>query len=631
MRGGVLAAVVVIALSGAMVAQNDVLGSHNLSLGGGSPTKGGLDACLFCHAPHSGVGQGPLWSQKLSTQQGYALYTKDSSTTMSNTEVQPSIGVHSNLCLSCHDGTVAPGQNIPYGQIQMNGSMRAADVFGTNLQGSHPFSLKLPLVDSPNLVSGLASSGTTADPLHQVKLVGGNVECTSCHNPHSQIVDKVSMNFLVRDSVDGQLCLSCHEINARTVGGKTNPLAQWATSVHAIATNTITSTNLGSYGSVAHNSCLSCHMPHNSIAGARLLRGPVPAPASVDSATQSCMTCHNGGSNISPAIPNVYAEFAKKGHPFPQGANAHDAAESAVLNNNRHATCVDCHESHSANKVTSFNVAPAIRLSQNGAVGVRGDDGTTILNPAVNQYETCLRCHGTSGGKPTSSTLGYIPAWLVSVPGDPFDVRRQFAASAVSSHPVMHARTGNLEPSLLPSIWNLDGATAGRSLGGGTQIFCTDCHNSDDNREFGGVGPAGPHGSQYDHIFERRYEFSRVGVAGPGTAVLNLYPSPSTSPNCSSFPCASPYALCAKCHDLNNVLSDAAGSFQQHKRHVNDDGFSCSVCHTGHGVPQAGTTTGQRLINFDVNVVAPNASGPITYNPGSQSCTLTCHGHQHGS
>ena len=48
----------------------------------------------------------------------------------------------------------------------------------------------------------------------------------------------------------------------------------------------------------------------------------------------------------------------------------------------------------------------------------------------------------------------------------------------------------------------------------GTRILCTDCHNSDDNREFGGTGPSGPHGSIFHHILERRYEFGQAALPG---------------------------------------------------------------------------------------------------------------------
>ena len=79
----------------------------------------------------------------------------------------------------------------------------------------------------------------------------------------------------------------------------------------------------------------------------------------------------------------------------------------------------------------------------------------------------------------------------------------------------MHTRSSAFpQPSLLPNMLNLDGVTQGRAMG--TQILCTDCHNSDDNREFGGTGANGPHGSRWTHILERRYEFSQAIYAGPG-------------------------------------------------------------------------------------------------------------------
>ncbi len=600
----------------------DVLGAHNLSPSGTSPITGNLEPCMFCHAPHSGVAgtSAGLWSQKLSAQ----TYTAYTSTTLHNTQQQPPLGGPSSLCLSCHDGTVAVGQTVPYGTITMTGAMKTADVFGSNLQGSHPFSLKLPLSDSPDLVSTLTSSSTTADPLKQVTLVGKNVECTSCHTPHSQSIDKISQNFLVRDNSSGQMCLACHEVNTRTVNGQTNPLAQWSGSIHAQAGNvTAGGANLGSYSNVAQNACLSCHMPHDAILGARLLRGPVPSVPNMDATTQNCMACHNGSTNISPAILNVYAEFAKIAHPYATGTNAHDAAEPVLLNNNRHATCADCHNAHSSLAVSSFAspAPPAIRPSQNGVSGISATDGTSILNPAVNQYDNCLRCHGTSAGKQTQAVFGYLPVWAVAA-GDPLNVIPQFSVSATSSHPVFHDRSSPLpQPSLLGYMWNLNGTTQGRPMG--TRILCTDCHNSDDNREFGGVGPNGPHGSQFLHILERRYEFSQVAAgAGPGTAIQNLFPNPILTPAG-----AGPYSLCAKCHDLSLVVANT--SFTEHARHIND-GFSCSTCHTAHGMgATSATISGERLVNFDLNVVAPNGSNPIAYSRATNSCSLTCHNHAH--
>ena len=611
----VLAATVKAQVSG------DVLGSHNLSLSGTSPVKGALDPCLFCHVPHSGVQtpNGALWSQTLSSQ----VYKSYGSTTLHNTSQQPMLGGDSSLCLSCHDGTVAVGQTVPSGQIQMSGNMFPADKFGTDLQGSHPFSLKTPMVDAPDLVQSLTTSHTTADPLHAVKLINNDVECTSCHTPHSQMVDTVSKNFLVRDGSSGQLCLSCHEVNPRTVNGQSNGLSQWTGSIHATSGVAIANgPALGSYATVAQNACLSCHMPHNSLAGPRLLRGPQPAVPNMDSATQTCMTCHNGGSNISPAIPNIYAEFSKIAHPYPSGANLHDAGETPLLNNNRHATCVDCHSPHASMQQSSFGtpLPPAVRPPQTGSIGISATDGTTVVTPSVNQYETCLRCHGNSTGKQALVIFGYLPLRAVVNGSDALNLIPQMTATAASSHPVVHDRTSALpQPSLLPYMLQLDGKTQGRAMG--TRIYCTDCHNADDNREFGGTGPNGPHGSKWTHLLERSYEASQAPA--PGQAITNPFPNPDLSVN-------GPYALCGKCHDLQTQIENNT-SWALHSQHIND-GFSCSVCHTAHGMgPGTANVTGERLVNFDLNVVGQNGSALITYDRSTGTCSLTCHNHAHGS
>jgi len=598
--------------------QADTLGMHNLTVASGSPvTVQGSLGCTFCHAPHSGLGGvTPLWNQTLS-QQTYTPYT--STTYKQKGSTQPILGKSSSLCLSCHDGTVAIGQTAVYGKIPVTGSMNNQDVFGTNLSGSHPFSLVLPMKDSPDLVATLATRGVTADPTKAVKLVAGNVECTSCHNPHAQAIDPIAQNFLVRDSSSGQLCLACHDPN-RVINGQVNLLSGWTGSIHAVATNQVASSaHVGSYLTVAVNACTSCHMEHSASGPARLLRSATPAAPGVDASTQDCLTCHYGGTNISPAAPNVYSEFSKISHLLPAGTNGHDAAETAVLNNNRHATCVDCHSAHASNQLSLFTAPPAIRPPQAGVVGVSAIDGVTALTPAVNQYENCFRCHGTSVGKQVLLKYGYLPARLVFT-ADALNLVPQFSLNSTSSHPVVHDRNSPLpQPSLLVNMLNLNGTASARLVG--TRIFCTDCHNSDDNREFGGTGPNGPHGSTYPHILERNYQFSQA--AAPGGTVTNTYPTPDLSPQ-------GPYALCAKCHDLNNILSNA--SWSQHNLHVSTGGFSCSVCHTAHGVGAVSAgISGERLINFDINVVGSNQGMTISYNRATNTCTLVCHNAVHNA
>jgi predicted CXXCH cytochrome family protein len=587
----------------------DVIGVHDLTPGGASSIQGKASgSCLYCHVPHSGNGNMvPLWNQKLSTST-YTTYT--STTYNEQSHAQMPLGSDSGLCLSCHDGTVAPGDTVLFGKMAMTGSMQPADQFGTVLLSSHPFSLIPPIKDNIDLVSTLVQ-GQTADPLKAVQLIQGNVECTSCHSAHVQATDKVSPSFLVRDSSHGQLCLACHDPSRNAVSGTTltNPMSGWAVGVHATATNRVAGTaGLGSYGTVAANACLSCHAPHNAQGPARLLRG---------SNEQACLGCHSGGNNVSPTPLNVFAEFAKIGHPFPNPTNAHDAAEPALLNNNRHATCVDCHNSHGAQQVTAFNIPPLMRISQTGATGV-AIDGVTSLAPATNQYETCLRCHGSSAGKVANPMYGYLPA---RASADPLNMILPMSTSATSSHPVMHARSSPFsQRSLLATMLDFNGTTVkGRAMG--NQVFCTDCHNSDDNREFGLNGPNGPHGSKWFHILERQYIDSQA-PGGPGSAItVNVNTNPDLSVN-------GPYGMCAKCHDLNSVMTSA--SWDGHQRHVVIDGFSCSVCHNPHGMTATtANPTGARMIDFDLNVVGKNGAADISYSQARNTCTLTCHSHAH--
>jgi predicted CXXCH cytochrome family protein len=609
---GWLAGAVILLSGTALSAQvaGDVLGMHDLARGGKSPITGARpDSCTYCHAPHSALSTG-LWNQKLTTQ----TYTTYTSSTAKNRGRQPMLGSDSNQCLSCHDGTVAVGDTVVAGQVTMRGSMTSTDIFGKNMQLSHPFSLVTPLKDNAHLAAQLVAGHRTADTTGTVKLINGNVECTSCHNPHVQAIDLVSQNFLVKNNSGGQLCLACHDPN-RQLSGHVNPLAGWALSAHALSTDKIASTaKLGSYATVAGAACISCHAPHNASSTASVLRGQNE---------QDCIACHNG-SNVSPmaTYANVFPEYAKPkvGHPFPNSTSPHDAAEATLLNNDRHATCVDCHNAHGSQAVgTAFPPAPLIRISQKQVAGISATDGTTVLTPAINQYENCLRCHGTSAGKKVETIYGYFPVRAVSG-GDPLNLIPQFAVAATSSHPVMHISNSALpQPSLRTSMLNLDGITPGRAMG--NQILCTDCHNSDDNREFGGTGPNGPHGSKWTHILERRYEFNQA--VRPGSMITNLFPNPDLSVN-------GPYGLCEKCHDLTNKIM-LNTSWSHHSSHINA-GFTCSTCHTAHGMgASSGAISGERLVNFDVNVVGPNGNLPISYNRAANTCVLACHNTAHNA
>jgi hypothetical protein len=43
------------------------------------------------------------------------------------------------------------------------------------------------------------------------------------------------------------------------------------------------------------------------------------------------------------------------------------------------------------------------------------------------------------------------------------------------------------------------------------------------------------------------------------------------------------------------------------------------------------TISGERLVNFDANVVGQNGAAPIAYNRSTNTCTLTCHSVAHNA
>jgi hypothetical protein len=45
----------------------------------------------------------------------------------------------------------------------------------------------------------------------------------------------------------------------------------------------------------------------------------------------------------------------------------------------------------------------------------------------------------------------------------------------------------------------------------------------------------------------------------------------------------------------------------------------------------SGAISGERLVNFDVNVVAPNGGAAISYSRAANTCVLVCHQVAHNS
>lgn len=578
-----------------------VIGSqHDLSPTGSGPVKSSVgSACAFCHAPHNVLGNvTPLWDHQLSTQS----YTPYNSSTYNSGPQTPS-GSSSKLCLSCHDGTVAVGLTASKGAIATTGSMAAIDNLGTNLSTGHPVGMT-PANDGQLASSLFANPPVTKDPA--VKLVGGKVECVTCHDPHEQNNDPAVPMFLARSNANGAMCLACHDTSLP----RPSALSGWDSGAHASAGNSIASSvGAGPYGSVAANACSSCHGAHQNPAGARNLKGGEEA---------GCAPCHSGG-NLTPALLNVMGDFAKSyRHPANTVSGIHDPAESLPVNNARHSECADCHNSHAAFSQGGTSLPPGIQPSLSG---VSGYDSGAAINPAVREYQVCFKCHADSTNKvqnsayivygrtPSRYPQGAMPAGYPvppATPPDQYNVRLQFLST------IGHNVTGNSvattsNTTLRAYMLNVDGTNnTSRPLTTTSLLFCSDCHNNDLARSANGLGANGPHGSAYPHILQRNlFQEAAGGSSGNSSAG---------------------YALCSKCHNLT-----AINNIGPHGPHMS---YGCTTCHDPHGVIGGSPSSNRAMMNFDTAIVSASTAyfGYFYRGTGSgqRGCYLRCHSQGHG-
>lgn len=125
---------------------------HNLSVYSNNPIKSTTQTqiCIFCHTPHSAISatsllNAPLWNHTLSSQTYTLTNQKNPTGQIANTPnlimnstymggIQPD--GDSELCLSCHDGTVAIGSlNNPYGTetvTSLNGDVTSSGMLNTS-------------------------------------------------------------------------------------------------------------------------------------------------------------------------------------------------------------------------------------------------------------------------------------------------------------------------------------------------------------------------------------------------------------------------------------------------------------------------------------------------------------------
>jgi predicted CXXCH cytochrome family protein len=422
---------------------------HNLSLRGaieGQRTSV-QSMCEFCHTPHSLKPASPAWARS-NPGTRYIMYDQMTSST-SNIPIDPSRQPDGSsiICLSCHDGTIAPGNSQ---SVMPAGS---SSILGTDLSDDHPVSF----VYNATLVN--ADGQLKHTPMFPVRLDrNSKVQCASCHDPHNDTYS----DFLVASTEFSDLCFKCHE---RTY---------WSFSTHSTSTASWNGSgkdpwehNKSSFSNVAQNACANCHDSHTAGGKARLMKEALEE--------KNCLDCHNG--NVASSDKNIEIQFTKpyKHDIFAYDQN-HDPNESGLITlAKKHVECADCHNAH------AVNATPADAPNANGFLaGVKGIDQNGNTVDAIQfEYELCFRCH--SDNPVTSPTT--------SRQIEQGNTRLEFASTSASFHPVQIKGKNNSVPALVLPLTE------------SSIIYCSDCHSSN-----GSGAPAGPHGSIYPQILKYQYE-----------------------------------------------------------------------------------------------------------------------------
>lgn len=354
--------------------------------------------------------------------------------------------------------------------------------------------------------------------------------------------------------------------------------------------------------------CTTCHDAHNNTHGHFLTMS--------NTGSQLCTSCHSMGTTTVRAHTECNA--CHQPHSAPSGPyllrgrtiaesclRCHDGSTSgaadirADLNrgwthetnspvdppdpHSDHASCTSCHEPHTMGHGTTQ--APAIHPVLGAVKGVNASGAP--VRQAATEAEACFRCHGD----------GATSAPVVSRKLAQNNTRLEFHPGAISFHPVLAPGKNPDVPSLLPPY-----TTA-------SMMRCSDCHGSDTGANAGGTGPSGIHGSNQRPLLTARYE------------TADFTPESTAA-----------YALCYRCHDRGNILSDR--SFPQHRKHIDELRTPCSACHDAHGIAsvQGNATNNTHLVNFDTGIVRPDTTGRLEFRDLGRfrgECNLSCHGTNH--
>lgn len=652
----------------------------------GDPAQGGTtEKCIFCHTPHSGNTEAPLWN-RASYLETYQTYTSDVLAGLGGGSgywpaEDPATGQpHSKtrICLSCHDGTIALGSvvnmpsNIPdtFTEIQMFGGVdkiqqSAPGYIGLNLRDDHPVAIKHDSGKDAELVPGVSVD------LGKVRLYqasGGKavvvyadqsyVECTSCHNPHNNEFGK----FLIETNRNSALCLRCH-----TKEG-------FSSSVHAdVAINVTyepptggTAPNPTKHGpTVGDVKCMNCHFPHKAGVTAGDPTNPNPPSGKYLLSFQeeaSCFNntnrwrdpdpvtvCHGSSAPFSRRIENLVNGGKSRYHQVGESSwtGRHTATEARQYITGIgwsgaslwHVECADCHNPHTADSTLHTRGSNVVD-SSSPLYGTGGVDAGIYplwaINSTSNSY-SAIEAAGVTNKAPTGVQYEYQIclkchsdfAWGINPPTPTITNPLGYNLTNQAMEFGNNAASPSSHPVIFTNANNEGTYVAPWSATAIPQqkMYCSDCHNNDTARSPFGAGSdaAGPHGSNNRAILKKPYDPATIG--------------------------SNSGELCFDCHDFDTYSTGAGagtgfrtvGNVNLHTRHMAPVGSGgvayqggvakvCTGCHVNppHGINRQhliSYTTDQAPYGTNTKITAYTAN---TGNYVTTNCSaVTCHTGSH--